>query len=189
MNRSPIEPLLALAALAASGGLFDVDGSRHNVAAQDMESAALYVAVVIDQLRPDVLDRYAPAFTGGLKRLLDEGYRFTQASHAHARTSTAPGHATLTTGVVPARHGVIANSWQQKRGFRWEPMYAVADPGSPILGFENEESLEGRSPATMIRDGLPDWFAAANSDSRRVSISKKDRAAVPMGGQNSEHVY
>ncbi|NNL30746.1 MAG: sulfatase-like hydrolase/transferase [Gemmatimonadetes bacterium] len=41
----------------------------------------------------------------------------------------------------------------------------------------------------MIRDGLPDWFAAANSDSRRVSISKKDRAAVPMGGQNSEHVY
>ncbi|MDX1495271.1 MAG: alkaline phosphatase family protein, partial [Longimicrobiales bacterium] len=157
--------------------------------AQDLGPAKLYVTVVVDQLRQDVLERYAPALTGGLRRLLDDGYRFTQASHAHARTSTAPGHATLTTGVVPARHGVVANSWQQRRGFRWETMYAVADPDSPILGYEREEALEGRSPATMLREGLPDWFAAADEDSRRVSISKKDRAAVPMGGQRTEHVY
>ncbi len=189
MSRPRTEPMLALAALAVVAGAYAVDGSRHEAAGQDMQPANLYVSVVVDQLRPDVLEKYAPAFTGGLKRLLDGGYRFTQASHAHARTSTAPGHATLTTGVIPARHGVIANSWQQRRGFRWEPMYAVADPESPILGFENEASLEGRSPATMLRDGLPDWFAAANPDSRRVSISKKDRAAVPMGGQNTEHVY
>lgn len=189
MSRLRNELSRAFVATAMIGGLMAADGSRRAVGAQDLEPADLYVAVVVDQLRQDVLERYSPAFTGGLRRLLDGGYRFTQASHAHARTSTAPGHATLTTGVVPARHGVIANSWQQKRGFRWEPMYAVADPQSPILGFEREESLEGRSPTTMLRDGLPDWFAAANSDSRRVSISKKDRAAVPMGGKNTEHVY
>lgn len=194
MSRSPSLRMVAVTAVTVIGGAFAVGGALRGAAAQDasaqaMGPANLYVAVVVDQLRADVLQHYAPAFTGGLKRLLDGGFRFTQASHAHARTSTAPGHATLTTGVVPARHGVIANSWQQRRGFRWEPMYAVADPDSPILGFENEEALEGRSPATMLRDGLPDWFAAANPDSRRVSISKKDRAAVPMGGQTSEHVY
>lgn len=176
-------------ALAFCAGLLAADALDSEARAQDIGPADLYVTVVVDQLRPDVLDRYAPALTGGLRRLLDGGFRFTQASHAHARTSTAPGHATLTTGVVPARHGVVANSWHQKRGFRWEPMYAVEDAESPILGFEDEEALGGRSPATLLRDGLPDWFGAADSDARRVSISKKDRAAVPMGAQRTEHVY
>lgn len=176
-------------ALALCAVLVAADGGWSEARAQAMGPADLYVTVVVDQLRPDVLERYGPALTGGLRRLLDDGYRFTQASHAHARTSTAPGHATLTTGVVPARHGIVANSWYQRRGFRWEPWYAVQDEESPIVGFENEEALGGRSPATLLRDGLPDWFGAADSDSRRVSISKKDRAAVPMGGQHTEHVY
>jgi len=149
----------------------------------------LVVMLVIDQLRGDLLDRYDSVFTGGFRRLLDEGFRFTQASHAHARTSTAPGHATLTTGVFPSRHAVVANSWYQKVGFEWESAYAVADPPSRILGFENEAVLEGRSPKMMLREGLPDWFLAANDDSRRVSISKKDRAAIPMGGKTTEQVY
>ena len=157
--------------------------------AQRSQNPELFVTVVVDQLRQDVLEHYSSVFTGGLRRLLDEGYRFTQASHAHARTSTAPGHATISTGVFPSRHGVVANSWHQRRDFRWEPMYAVADPDTPILGFEEEEALEGRSPETLLREGLPDWFEKADPDSRRVSISKKDRAAIPLGGKRNEHVY
>ncbi len=159
------------------------------VAAQQSEPPRLIVSISIDQLRGDLLDRYSEAFTGGFRRLLDEGFSFTQASHAHARTSTAPGHATLTTGVYPARHGLIANSWQHRRGMQWVNMYAVGDDDSPILGFEDEAVLEGRSPRNMVRDGLPDWLHAQDEDARRVSISRKDRAAVPMGGRNSEHVY
>ena len=145
--------------------------------------------LVVDQLRGDLLDRYEAAFTGSFRRLLDEGFRFTQASHAHARTSTAPGHATLTTGVFPARHAVVANSWFQQVGGEWESSYAVADTSRKILGFETVQVLEGRSPKTMIREGLPDWLRAENEESRRVSISKKDRAAIPMGGKTSEQVY
>lgn len=157
--------------------------------AQQTEPPRLVVMLVVDQLRPDLLDRYQGVWQGGLARLLEEGYRFTQASHAHARTSTAPGHATLATGVFPSRHGVIANGWQQRVGVEWRATYAVADPASPILGFENEAALEGRSPATMLRDALPDWLHAASAGSRIVSISKKDRAAIPMGGKTTEQVY
>ncbi len=160
-----------------------------SVSAQDAARPRLVVTIVVDQLREDVLERYESTFTGGFRRLLDEGYRFTQASHAHARTSTAPGHATLATGVFPSRHAIVANSWAQRRGFRWENVYAVEDLDSPILGFENEPALQGRSPLNLNREALPDWFGAADQDSRRVSISKKDRAAVPMGGKNTEHVY
>ncbi len=152
-------------------------------------SVSLVVSVVVDQLRGDLLDHYADAWTGGFRRILDEGFVFTQASHAHARTSTAPGHATLSTGVFPSRHGLVANSWYQRKGFEWENVYAVGDPESPILGFESVEVLEGRSPSTLLRSGLPDWMAEADDDARQVIISRKDRAAVPMGGMDSEHVY
>ena len=79
------------------------------VSAQD-DGPKLVIMLVVDQLRGDLLDRYEPAFTAGFRQLLDHGFRFTQASHAHARTSTAPGHATLTTGVHPSRHGAVASS-------------------------------------------------------------------------------
>ncbi|MGY8778107.1 MAG: alkaline phosphatase family protein [Longimicrobiales bacterium] len=158
-----------------------------NLGAQ--ESPTLAVMIVVDQLRGDLLEHYGPAFTGGFRRLLDEGFHFTQASHAHARTATAPGHSTLTTGVHPARHGIVANSWQQRVNFQWENTYALADPDSPILGFEMEPLLPGRSPANLQRAGLPDWFETADDDSRRVSISRKDRAAIPMGAQGTEFVF
>ena len=157
--------------------------------AQAGSSPKLTVMIVIDQFRQDVFERYEPAFEHGFRRVLDEGFRYTQASHAHARTSTAPGHATLATGVFPARHAIVANSWQQRRGFQWEQTYAVADRESPITGFENEPLLEGRSPANMERESIADWFAAAADGSRRVAISKKDRAAIPMGGLHTENVY
>jgi hypothetical protein len=157
--------------------------------AAEAQDTRLVVAISVDQLRGDLIDRYESAFTGGIRRFLDEGYRFTQASHAHARTSTAPGHATITTGVFPSRHGVVANNWRQRRGDQFEAIYAVEDTESPILGFENEPLLTGRSPSTLLREGLPDWFVAFDEDSRRASISRKDRAAIPMGGKGTEHVY
>lgn len=156
---------------------------------QQVERPRLVVEIVVDQLRGDLIDRYEPAFSHGFRRLLDEGFVFTQASHAHARTSTAPGHATIATGVFPSRHGVVANSWAQRVGVEWKGMYAVEDLDSPILGFEHEPALEGRSPRTMLREALPDWLHAQDDDARIVSISKKDRAAIPLGGRTTEHVY
>ena len=166
--------------------------------AQDAERPRLVVAVVVDQLRADLVDRYQSLWDqdasqddagSGFTRLLQDGFRFTQASHAHARTSTAPGHATLATGVFPSRHGVVANGWSQLVGAEWTAMYAVADPESPILGFENEPALEGRSPETLLRDGLADWLLSSDPDARVVSISMKDRSAVTLGGRTTEHVY
>ena len=48
----------------------------------------LAILMVVDQLRADLLERYDALFVGGFRRLLDEGYRFTNATHDHAFTST-----------------------------------------------------------------------------------------------------
>jgi hypothetical protein len=142
--------------------------------------------ISVDQLRGDLLDRFAPAFAGGFKRMAEQGHRFTGASHAHAITHTAAGHATLSTGVYPSRSGIVANDWQQRSGGAWIPMYSVEDTGSPIVGFD---WMEGRSPKNLLREGLADWVLAADADARVVSLSGKDRAAITMAGKSKTHVY
>lgn len=157
--------------------------------AQDGNSPTLVVMVSVDQFRGDLIDRYKSAFSGGLRRFLDEGYRFTSASHAHAVTHTAAGHATLSTGVFPSRSGIVANSWSHRTGSVWNPMYAVEDLDSPILGFEQVQGLPGRSPKNLMRTGLADWMRAQDSDARTFSVSSKDRSAITMAGQTDSNVF
>ena len=156
---------------------------------QDTAGPSLVVMIVVDQLRGDMIDHYEEAFSGGFRRFLDEGYSFTNASHAHARTHTAAGHATLSTGVFPSRSGIVANEWFLRSGRGWQSVYAVEDLDSPILGFEDQQLLPGRSPKNLLRKGLADWVLAADGDARTVAISSKDRAAIPLAGKTDSNVY
>ena len=164
-------------------------GDAPEATAQSGESPTLVVMIVVDQLDGTLVDRYESLFEGGFRRFLDEGHRFTQASHAHAMTETAAGHATLATGVFPSRHGLVSNTWRQRNGFTWVEMYAVADSLAPIVAFEDQPTLEGRSPRNLLREGLADWVLAQDPEARTVSISKKSRAAIPMGGQTRANVW
>jgi predicted AlkP superfamily pyrophosphatase or phosphodiesterase len=147
----------------------------------------LMVMVVVDQLIPDLLERYDEHYSGGLRRLLDEGFRFDNAAHDHGVTETAAGHATISTGVYPKTHGIVANDWFEfdQAG---EPryVYAVADSLSPIVGIPERP---GRSPRNLERGGMADWVLGADSGAHVVSVSKKDRAAVTMAGTAPGHVY
>jgi len=146
----------------------------------------LIVYLVVDQLRGDLLTRYYPVFTGGLKRLMDEGLSFTHALHNHAATETSPGHAALSTGVFPARAGIPANAWRDGAGRGGEPVYNVLDPDQALVGVSG---LPGSSPKVLRRKGLADWVLAANSEARVISVSAKDRAAVLMAGKTQGEVF
>lgn len=155
--------------------------------APSREGPGLVVMVVVDQLREDLLERYRPAFRGGLVRLLDEGRRFPGASHRHSMTTTAVGHTTLSTGVVPTRHGIVGNSWREwTAGGQLPSVYSVEDTLSPILGVPG---AEGRSAANLRVGGLADWMVADDPGVRVVSLSKKDRAAIPLAGRTRGQVY
>lgn len=148
---------------------------------------ALVVVVTVDQLRADLLEMYAPALQGGFARLSRGGQVFTRASHLHASTSTAVGHATLAAGVAPWKHGLVGNDfWHLDDGGEPRSVYSVADETESILGFPE---MAGRSPRNMLRQGLADWMVAADSGTRVVSVSRKDRAEIPMAGQVAGHVY
>ncbi len=170
-------PLLAASFLASCGG-------ESAPVAEAPEHPTLVVLVSVDQLRADLLDRYDSLFTGGFRRLRDQGHVFDGASHRHAHTETAAGHATLATGAYPSHSGIVANNWYERRpDGSLVSVYAVQDTTVAIVGFPE---MEGRSPANLLRDGLADWILAADTAARVLSVSKKDRAAITLGGRTRD---
>ncbi len=150
------------------------------------ERPSLVVYVVVDQLRGDLLEHYDHLFTGGFRRLHDDGYRFLSTTHDHGKTATAAGHATLSTGVFPFRHGIVGNEWMERTPDGWRTVYSVEDTLTHILGLPVQE---GRSPANLLRGGLADWMVEADSGAIILSASRKDRAAITMAGKTQGHVY
>jgi hypothetical protein len=133
----------------------------------------LVVQITVDQLVPGYLDKWAPQFTGGFKRLLEQGAFFTQAYHDHAATETAPGHATLWSGRTPARTGVVLNE------------IGVADPQAPLLFGRGG----GASPYRFRGSSFFDWLRARDQFSRALSVSRKDRGAILPLGRAKQQVY
>jgi predicted AlkP superfamily pyrophosphatase or phosphodiesterase len=147
----------------------------------------LVVQVLVDQLRADLLDRYADLFTGGFKRLHDQGHNYVNAAHDHAATETAVGHTTLATGVYPSRHGIIANAWYEMVNGQWKIVSNVSDTTVKILGVPERI---GASPHYDMRSGFAEWVAAANPRSIIASVSGKDRGAIqPAAHVKSAYAY
>ncbi len=144
---------------------------------EEAVQVGLAVVLVVDQLTPELMERYDSAFRGGFRRLTDGGLLFSDAVHDHAITFTSPGHATPTTGVIPARHGIVANSWREWEEREWQTVSSVADPETRLVGGDGS----GSSPRNLLVDGFPDWLLQHDPASRVVSLSGKSTASVLMG--------
>lgn len=158
----------------------------------------LAVIMAVDQLRADYLVRFRPHFVaGGFRRLLEEGADFQNSHHRHGVTATAPGHATISTGVHANIHGVIGNEWLDREA--WEQINSVEDPAAPLVGIEPaafgpaalaRPEKTGRSPrnlrATAVADQLKLRFGAR---SKVFAASNKDRSAILLGGKLADAAY
>jgi predicted AlkP superfamily pyrophosphatase or phosphodiesterase len=139
--------------------------------AQPAARPTLVVMLTIDQLGSDYLERFGGNLTGGLRRLRDEGATWMRGRHDHAIAETAPGHATVLSGRYPARTGIASNS------------QGVNTNEHPLLGSGDI----GASPFRFRGTVLLDWMRAADSSTRALSVSRKDRGAIlPMGRARTE---
>lgn len=146
----------------------------------------LVILIAVDQLRGDYLARYQAQWTGGFRRLLAQGAVFTDGRQDHAITETAPGHSTLLSGRSPASTGIVTNS------------AGVGDPASPLIGAPGDDdtlwhfhggSGSGASPWRFRGTTLYDWLRSADSTTRVLSVSYKDRGAILPVGRADGQVY
>lgn len=145
----------------------------------------LVVLIVMDQLGSWVLDTYLPVLPRDsfLRRIAEEGV-FLRAAIPYASTQTAPGHASLTTGVPPAVHGIVANAlYDPKHGSR----KTVDDKVHPTLGNPKRFVSPTMLKAPTVADALRE---KSNGAARVVGISIKARSAVlPMGQNPTAAIY
>jgi predicted AlkP superfamily pyrophosphatase or phosphodiesterase len=141
----------------------------------------LAVIVVVDQLRADYLERFAPHFTGGFKRLIDDGRLFANAHFEQWPAVTAAGHATISTGATPADHGIVGNSWYDRAERR--DVDSVADPNSPQVPGGGRGASPWRLRGSTISDELK---LATRGRGKVVSVALKDRSAILLGGRGPD---
>jgi predicted AlkP superfamily pyrophosphatase or phosphodiesterase len=147
-------------------------------------SPSLVVVVVVDQLRHDFAARIEGQLTdGGLKMLLKRGTSFDAAYLGHANTETAPGHASIATGVSPSIHGIVGNSWFSRQV--GQPVASVADDKVRTI-LPTGRYSEGRSPNNLLYPTIGDQLIENSPHSKVYSVSLKDRAAILTSGKRGK---
>ena len=135
----------------------------------------LVVMVAVDQLRGDLLDRYDSLFSGGFRRLRDQGLRFDHARVDHALTNSLPGHVTLATGAFPSRHGIVNSGWAETVDGKVTGVFGVSDARTKIVGFPG---LDGASPRRILVDGLADWIQRRDPGSQVVAVGTGEYSSL-----------
>ncbi len=147
----------------------------------------LVVMLVVDQMRGDYVDKFREQWTGGLKRLVEEGAWFHDAAYPYAATETCVGHTTISTGALPATHGMVANAWWDRD--TEEMVTCTADPHVKNSGYAGVSAKGGDSAWQMLVPAFAEELKfQTGSATRVVTFSLKARAAITMAGHKADAV-
>jgi len=151
----------------------------------DIPSPRLLVTIVVDQLAAWIAAERWPQLPadGGFARLRREGLYVRDLRYDHAATDTAPGHAALFTGNVPARTGIVANDTIPVAG---GPARSIlTDVTTRVVGVDSGvvADRDGSSLALLSGDTVADRFVAEVPGAQVFSFSLKDRGALFGAGR------
>lgn len=153
--------------------------------AQAPQPPKLVVAILVDQLRYDYLDRFHDQFgEGGFRLLTEKGAFMTFAHYDYSPTVTGPGHASYLSGAPPAVHGIISNDWFDKRTRK--SLNCVGD--ADVQGVGGAEGEGKRSPRNFIGSNFSDEMRL-RFHSKVVGVSLKDRGAILPSGKKPAGAY
>jgi len=157
----------------------------------------LVVLLVVDQMRADYVDKFLPQWTGGLKRLVEEGAWFRDAAYPYATTETCVGHSTISTGAFPATHGIVSNSWWDRE--LGKSVTCTSDSKARNSAYGGASFKEGDSESDEKEGGNSGVYLAipsfadelrfqAGTRTRVVTFSLKARAAITLAGHQADGV-
>ena len=172
-SRTPLAVVLLLLLLGV------LSGARYG-------APKLLVVLVVDQMRADYADSYGHQWTAGLRRLLDGGAWFRQASYPYSATVTCAGHATIATGSFPAKHGIIQNNWWNRASD--QRVSCTTDHRAEPISYGGP-AREQHSPHMLALPTLADVLRLKSSHRPSVvSVAIKPRSAIMLAGQKADSV-
>jgi len=147
----------------------------------------LVVLLVVDQMRADYVDKFQAQWSGGLKRLVQEGAWFRDAAYPYAATETCVGHATVSTGAFPATHGMVANAWWDRKEQKLVTCTADPDPNAKNVGYGGATPKGADTAWRMAVPSFAEELKFQTSGATRiVTFSLKARAAITMAGHKAD---
>ena len=188
--------VVLLAALPIAAEEFPAQTAAHKTttkdSVRDSSKPKLVVILVVDQMRGDYIDKFQQQWTGGLKRLVNEGAWFREAAYPYGATETCVGHSTISTGAFPASHGMVANEWWDRKQGKEVTCTADAsvknipyDPTAPAAsnaaGSAPSPTINaaGDSAAKMLIPAFAEELKfQSGTGTRVVTMSLKARAAM-----------
>lgn len=155
--------------------------------APPVKRAPVVVGIVVDQLSAWLASTRLAALpeSGGFARLVREGTWATTMRYPYAVTDTAPGHAALQTGAVPAVSGIFANEIPDEKGERTS---ILRDDTTKLVTESGVVARAGSSARPLRAPTVADRLRAASPRALVVSVSLKDRGAILPGGKKPSHV-
>lgn len=155
--------------------------------AQNRPVPKLLVGIMVDQMRPDYLTRFADQYgPDGFNRLRREGLECRNTHYNYIPTVTGPGHTSVYTGTTPRYHGIVGNSWYDRR-LRHD-VYCTDDTTVQLVGTTTKGlGVSARNQlSTTLGDELKMTYGGR---SRVLALSLKDRASALPAGHTADGAY
>lgn len=179
--------------------------------AGEAEKPKLVVLVVFDQMRGDYVDKWRPLFgTDGFVRMEKDGAWFVNCHYPYAVTVTGAGHSSMLTGCGPDVHGIIGNTWyDRKQGVTVNcsesTRYVRVPPAPKVVvdpkKIDEPKKAESEETTSKVEKGIgsPDRILAptlgdalkiaTKGKGKVIGLSFKDRSAVLPVGPKADAVY
>lgn len=147
----------------------------------------LVVVISVDQMRTDYLSRYWNKFqSGGFKRLVNEGAVCSNAQLDLHVQKISTGTATLFTGVYPAAHGIVNDTWYDR--LKKKEINCIADDYFITVGSDSKEGE--RSAAKLLSPTIGDLIKINTRNQSKVySVAMNDVSAVLSAGHAANGAY
>ena len=147
----------------------------------------LVIGIVVEQLKYDQLEKFRDRLgENGIKRLINEGTYFKNASFEYMLTQSAPGHATISTGTEPSFHGITSDNWYLP--LKNELIYCTKDIDVNPVGGSYEAGLH--SPVNLQASTFSDELEmATNKNAKVFGIGLKENSAILSAGHAANAAY
>ncbi|WP_292021835.1 MULTISPECIES: alkaline phosphatase family protein [unclassified Brevundimonas] len=180
--------LAVLAALSMTGVVQARVAAPQSPAPQASAAALappkLIVTVVVDQFSANLFDQYRGRFTGGLRRMADQGLVSINGYQTHGLTETCPGHSTILTGMHPVETGIPANDWIDAR--TGKEVYCLASARNHLAHGRDDTDNGPVGTEQLQATTLGDWLKAVSPESKVFGVSGKDRGAINLAGHQGQ---